>query len=99
VLADVRIYIEELAAAANTTAVASTGLSSERLASRLKKFLNFTGASVDPRGEFLAAMRRAPDMDALRRVCDAHLIAGGRATAPFPAEPYPGVISRPNCET
>jgi tRNA-dihydrouridine synthase len=94
VLADVRAYVEELAEAAD-----APDLSSERLASRLKKFLNFTGASVDPQGEFLAAMRRAPDMDALRRVCDAHLLAGNRASTPFPAEPYPGVVSRPNCET
>ena len=93
VLADVRQYVEELAEAA-----ATPGTTSARLAARLKKFLNFTGASVDPHGEFLAAMRRAPDMDALRRVCDAHLLAGSRVTRPFPAEPYPGVISRPNCE-
>jgi tRNA-dihydrouridine synthase len=93
VLADVRQYVEELAEAATTP-----GTTSERLAARLKKFLNFTGASVDPQGEFLAAMRRAPDMDALRRICDTHLLAGSRATQPFPAEPYPGVVSRPNCE-
>jgi tRNA-dihydrouridine synthase len=64
---------------------------------RMKKFLNFVGQSVDPAGAFLHDMRRAMTETELFSVCERHLLA--RADEPFAAEPYPGVVARPNCET
>lgn len=64
----------------------------------LKKFLNFTGQSVDPEGKFLKAMRRAQDPDTMWRVCDTFLVDGGRVEQPFAPEPYEGVIARPSRE-
>jgi tRNA-dihydrouridine synthase len=93
-LADVHAYILELARDADDNG----NDSSARLAARLKKFLNFVGTAVDPAGLFLYEMRRAPDMDALRRICDTHLLSAGRAALPYPLEPLPGLVSRPNCE-
>lgn len=92
-LADVRAYVDQLSAA-----VAAPDMTPARHVARLKKFLNFVGVSVDPAGAFLSAMRRAQDMDTLLRVCDACLLADGRAGQPFSQEPYSGVIARPNAE-
>lgn len=92
-LADVRNYVDDLAAH-----VLAPDMTPLRQAARLKKFLNFVGTGVDPEGNFLAAMRRAPDLPELLRVCDAHLLADGRADRPFSSEPFQGVIARPNCE-
>lgn len=64
---------------------------------RMKKFLNFVGQSVDPAGAFLHAMRRAMTEAELFGVFDRHL--ADHAARPFAAEPYPGVVARPNCET
>jgi tRNA-dihydrouridine synthase len=94
-LADVRSYIGELAAMLRDSDPAVT---SARLAARMKKFLNFVGAGVDPAGAFLAAMRRAEDEAALMQVCDTHLLAGDKAGELFADEPYAGAVSRPNCE-
>jgi hypothetical protein len=63
----------------------------------MKKYLNFVGQGVDPRGDFLHDMRRAETESALFGICDLHLLRD--AGAAFAAEPYPGVIARPNCET
>jgi tRNA-dihydrouridine synthase len=95
-LGDVRAYVDELATSVSATA---PDVRPVQRASRLKKFLNFVGTGVDSGGVFLSAMRRAPDMDALLRVCDEHLLANGRAEQPFPHEPYAGVVARPNCES
>ncbi len=43
-------------------------------------------------------MRRAEGCDALMRVCDRYLIDDGKAGQPFPEEPYPGLVARPNRE-
>lgn len=93
-LGDVRAYIGQLPAR-----VCEPDMTPLRRASRVKKFLNFVGTAVDPRGDFLAAMRHAPDMDALLRVCDEHLVDNGNAEKPFADEPFAGVVARPNCET
>ncbi len=64
---------------------------------KMKKYLNFVGQSVDPHGAFLHDMRRAMTEAELFTACDKHLL-----TEPgklFAAEPYAGVIARPNCET
>jgi len=90
-LADVREYVGDLAENIRRQDLKFAD-------SRLKKFLNFIGTAVDPRGEFLRTMRRARGMDALLKVCDGFLLAGANASKPYPDEPYEGLCSRPNCE-
>jgi tRNA-dihydrouridine synthase B len=63
---------------------------------KMKKYLNFVGQGVDPRGAFLHDMRRAETELALFEICDRHLLA---PDGEFASEPHPGVIARPNCET
>ena len=57
---------------------------------KMKKYLNFVGQGVDPRGDFLHAMRRTATEAELFAVCDRHLLA--HAGEPFALEPYPGVV-------
>lgn len=64
---------------------------------KMKKYLNFVGQSVDEAGAFLHAMRRTVTAAELFAVCDRHLLT--EPSRLFSAEPYPGVIARPNCET
>jgi hypothetical protein len=64
----------------------------------LKKFLNFVGQGVDEEGHFLKKMRRAQSSKELFEICDHWLIENRRAELPFAAEPYTGVIARPNQE-
>ncbi|HVW19973.1 MAG TPA: tRNA-dihydrouridine synthase family protein [Opitutaceae bacterium] len=91
-LADVREYVERL-----YRATQAPGIPERAHVNKMKKYLNFVGQSVDPAGAFLHDMRRAESEAALFAVCDRHLLAEpGRE---FSAEPYPGVIARPNCET
>jgi tRNA-dihydrouridine synthase B len=90
-LADVRGYVGEL-----YRAIAEPGSPERQQVARMKKYLNFVGQGVDPAGAFLRDMRRAETAAALFSACDRHLLADpGR---PFPPEPYPGVLARPNCE-
>ncbi|MDP2138854.1 MAG: tRNA-dihydrouridine synthase family protein, partial [Candidatus Didemnitutus sp.] len=65
--------------------------------SKMKKYLNFVGQSVDPQGAFLHEMRRAMTETELFAVCDRHLLTSPDTL--FADEPYAGVIARPNCET
>ncbi len=65
--------------------------------SRLKKFLNFVGQSIDSEGAFLYAMRRAQSLKDLFLVAQNFLLT--RPKDPFPFEAYPNVIARPNCES
>lgn len=65
--------------------------------SRLKKFLNFIGQSVDPAGAFLYAVRRVETVTALFQVAHEHLLT--EPDKPFATEPYASVVARPNCET
>jgi tRNA-dihydrouridine synthase B len=90
-LADVRAYIADLYAS-----TAQPGLPEALHVAKMKKYLNFVGQSVDPRGEFLHAMRRAMTERDLFSVCDQHLLAA--PDTPFNPEPYAGVVARPNCE-
>ncbi len=90
-LADVRGYVERL-----YRATAVPGLNERAHVNKMKKYLNFVGQSVDPAGAFLRAMRVTESEAELFAVCDAHLLA--EPDREFPAEPYPGVIARPNCE-
>ncbi len=93
-LADVRQYVEDLYQA--TTLPDRKG---HFHINHLKKFLNFVGLSVDADGKFLHDMRRTKSKAELDRICDQHLIAGGRAAELYPAEPIKGLVARPNCET
>lgn len=92
-LGDARGYIDDL-----RLSTASADIPDRVQGSRLKKFLNFVGQSVDAEGKFLYEMRRAEGLSALMQVCDRHLIEGGRADQPYPEEPYPGLVARPNRE-
>ena len=90
-LAEVRKYVDALLA----------NIQAQNLRfpdSRLKKFLNFVGASIDPNGDFLFKMRRARGLDELLKVCDEFMVDNNNADKPFHQEPYEGVCSRPNCE-
>ena len=91
-LADVREYVERLYRATQTP-----GLPERLHVNKMKKYLNFVGQSVDAEGAFLHEMRRTATEQELFAVCDRHLLADD--ARPFAAEPYPGVIARPNCET
>lgn len=91
-LGDVREYVERLYRATEVP-----GLAERYHVNKMKKYLNFVGQSVDPTGGFLHDMRRAQTETELFAVCDRHLLAD--AAREFAAEPYAGVIARPNCET
>jgi tRNA-dihydrouridine synthase B len=91
-LADVRGYIDRLYRATQLPEVPELAH-----IAKMKKYLNFVGQSVDPAGAFLHAMRRAVTEADLFSICDQYLLA--EPTREFSAEPYPGVIARPNCET
>jgi len=91
-LADVRGYVDCL-----YRATAAPGLGERAHVNKMKKYLNFVGQAVDPAGAFLRAMRVTESEAELFTVCDRHLLA--EPDRPFPAEPFPGVIARPNCET
>jgi len=92
-LGDVREYIDDL-----RISMATDGIPDKVQGSRLKKFLNFVGQSVDAEGKFLYDMRRAEGCEALMKICDQYLINEGRANQPFPEEPHPGLVARPNRE-
>jgi tRNA-dihydrouridine synthase len=91
-LEDVRDYVDRLYRATEVP-----GLAERYHVNKMKKYLNFVGQSVDPAGAFLHDMRRTETETELFSVCDRHLLA--EPTREFSAEPYPGVIARPNCET
>jgi tRNA-dihydrouridine synthase len=91
VLADVRAYIERL-----YRATESPGRLERHHVNKMKKYLNFVGQGVDPAGSFLQEMRRAESERELFAACDRHLLAEPERI--FPAEPFPGLIARPNCE-
>ncbi len=91
-LADVRDYIEKL-----FRATQAPGIPERAHVNKMKKYLNFVGQGVDPAGAFLHDMRRAETEAGLFAICDRHLLA--EPAREFAAEPYPGVIARPNCET
>jgi tRNA-dihydrouridine synthase len=90
-LADVREYVHRLYAATRLPEIPE-----RPHVNKMKKYLNFVGQGVDPRGEFLHDMRRAESEAALFEICDRHLLGRDGDFAP---EPFPGVIARPNCET
>jgi tRNA-dihydrouridine synthase len=90
-LTDVREYVERL-----YTATRQPDIPERAHVNKMKKYLNFVGQGVDPRGAFLHDMRRAESQAELFGICDRHLLVPG---GEFASEPHPGVIARPNCET
>lgn len=90
-LRDAREYVERLYRATRLETVPERAH-----VSKMKKYLNFLGQSVDAEGAFLYEMRRTQTEAELFTVCDRHLLE--RGDEPFPDEPYEGVIARPNCE-
>jgi tRNA-dihydrouridine synthase len=90
-LSDLREYIERLYRAIYDPS-APPGIN----VTRLKRYLNFVGTSVDAEGAFLFEVRRAQTESALFGVCDRYLVAA--PDRPMPLEPYPGVLARPKCE-
>ena len=90
-LGDVRRYVEDL-----YRETQHPGIPEAAHVAKMKKYLNFVGQSVDPAGAFLHDMRRAMTEVELFAVCDRHLASD--PSRPFAAEPYPGVVARPNCE-
>jgi tRNA-dihydrouridine synthase B len=90
-LGEVREYVERLY---RTTQI--PGIPERAHVNKMKKYLNFVGQSVDPKGTFLHDMRRAESERELFRVCDRHLQP---TRALLNNEPFIGVIARPNCES
>ena len=74
-------------------------LSGVRLVARMKKFLNFIGLSVCPKGEFLHDMRRARTPDQLFSVCSKYLLEDGIADNFMPLEPFENLVARPSQES
>jgi tRNA-dihydrouridine synthase B len=91
-LGDVREYVDRLYRATQTAEMPERAH-----VNKMKKYLNFVGQGVDPTGAFLHDMRRAETEAELFAICDRHLLSA--PAREFSAEPYPGVIARPNCET
>lgn len=91
-LSEVRDYVEKL-----YHATRAPGVPEHAHVAKMKKYLNFVGQGVDPRGDFLRDMRRAESEKDLFAACDRHL--HDRDDSHFAAEPHPGVIARPNCES
>lgn len=91
ILADVRDYINKL-----HTHLLHPEVPEIVHVSKLKKFLNFVGQSVDPEGSFLYDMRRAQSMKELFLIADSHLLKNPHIKLNL--EPYPHIIARPNCE-
>jgi tRNA-dihydrouridine synthase B len=89
-LLDVREYVDRL-----YRETRAPGVPERAHVNKMKKYLNFVGQGVDPRGAFLHDMRRAESEAELFEICDRHL----RVSGEFASEPHPGVIARPNCET
>ena len=92
-LGDVFEYVREL-----ETCVADEATGPARAAARMKKFLNFIGTGVDAGGEFLHAVRRAESPDEIFRTAEKFMLAGTLSEKTFPAEPFPRLCARPNCE-
>lgn len=92
-LGHVRSYIDDL-----WEATSRPGLPDPNHLSRMKKFLNFVGQGVDPEGRFLHEMRRAREADVFFAICDRYMVDNGLADQAFAAEPYEGVVARPNHE-
>lgn len=64
--------------------------------SRMKKYLNFIGISVDPKGAFLKEMRHSVGIENLMETCKKHLLSTPEKL--LSDTPYPTLCARPNHE-
>jgi len=92
-LADVRLYIERILDNCLTYRPQVKYVSG-----RLKKFINFIALGVDKNGDFLNEMRLTQSVDELLKICDKHLIDGGKSQRLFAFEPFDNLCARPNHE-
>ena len=92
-LSDVRTYVEDL-----WKAFEQPDLPDVLQTNFIKKFLNFVGQGVDEEGLFLKDMRRARSKTELFAICDTWMLDNGQGQRLFAAEPFDGVIARPNQE-
>jgi tRNA-dihydrouridine synthase B len=92
-LGDVRDYVDMLWVCTD-----DDGLPDKHHISRMKKLLNFIGLGVDPKGEFLNAMRVTMTKEELLKVCDTFMTDGDRASLPFAPDAHAHLIARPNSE-
>ena len=76
---------------------ANPGVPERAWVNRLKKFFNFIGLSVDPKGAFLYEIRRVKSIKEMNDVLDRHLLR--EPERPFSIEPYPRLVARPNRES
>lgn len=76
-------------------------LEERRTVSRIKKFLNYVGLSVDKDGIFLQEMRRSSSKTELFSIFDRHLIQNGRDCLEVLPEPllHPGKGASNECNT
>jgi tRNA-dihydrouridine synthase len=65
-------------------AVCTPGVRESSQVQKMKKYLNFIGAGVEPTGAFLHAIRRVTTRADFFRVCEAHL----DHDRPMPLEPF-----------
>ncbi len=87
-------YVVELLAA-----LGKPGLSDPKLVSRSKKFLNFIGLSVCPKGEFLHCMRRTQNSSELLQICRRFMLDEEKEDSDFPLEPFENLVARPSQES
>ena len=70
-----------------------------RIVCRMKKFLNFVGLSVCPKGGFLYEMRRSSSSDDLFKTCEKFMILDGIGPKKLKLEPYDSLLARPSQES
>ncbi len=92
-LADVHRYLLALYEALDNPEIPES-----KNVARMKKFINFVGLGVDEEGGFLHEARRAKSRTELFAICSRYLLDEGRGELPFPDEPFPGLVARPNRE-
>ena len=64
----------------------------------MKKFLNFVGLGVDPKGEFLFSIRRSNTQKELFEIFERFLLLNGKREEKMPLSPFSGLVARPSCE-
>lgn len=73
-------------------------LNERKVLGRMKKFLNFVGLGVDPKGEFLFSIRRSNTQKELFETFERFLLLNGKREEEMPLSPFSGLVARPSCE-
>lgn len=68
-----------------------------RHVSYMKKFANFIGQCIDADGKFLSEIRVSKTIIEFLEICKRHML-GENSCLKYNAQPFDGVIARPNCE-